>query len=64
MHSLDEVPDDTIAKLMSLHQVIITGHQAFLITEALRNIATTTLYNLECLQQGIDNGNLLAKRCG
>ena len=39
--------DETIARLMTFPNVIITGHQAFLTNEALAQIAKTTLKNLD-----------------
>ena len=41
------VDDDTLLQLLSLPNVIVTSHQAFLTHEALKNIAETTLQNLE-----------------
>lgn len=38
--------DDTLARLISMPNVIVTSHQAFLTNEALTNIAETTLQNL------------------
>lgn len=38
--------DDTLARLISMPNVIVTSHQAFLTVEALTNIAETTLQNL------------------
>lgn len=38
--------DDTLARLISMPNVIVTSHQAFLTNEALENIAQTTLENL------------------
>ncbi len=38
--------DDTLARLLSFHNVILTSHQAFFTKEALTNIATTTLQNI------------------
>ncbi|MBQ3490804.1 MAG: 2-hydroxyacid dehydrogenase [Clostridia bacterium] len=38
--------DDTLARLISMPNVIVTSHQAFLTEEALENIAQTTLENL------------------
>lgn len=40
------IQDDTLARLLSLHNVIITSHQAFLTNEALKSIAEVTLQNL------------------
>lgn len=45
--SNDIIDDDTLARLVSLPNVLITSHQAFLTQEALRNIATTTMENLK-----------------
>ena len=42
-HILD---DDTLARLISMPNVIVTSHQAFLTEEALSNIAETTVENL------------------
>ncbi len=38
--------DDTLARLISMPNVIVTSHQAFLTREALTNIADTTLNNI------------------
>lgn len=38
--------DDTLARLISMPNVIVTSHQAFLTEEALDNIAETTILNL------------------
>ncbi len=38
--------DDTLARLISMPNVIVTGHQAFLTEEALQNIAKTTADNI------------------
>lgn len=49
------IQDDQIQRLMSFPNVLITAHQAFFTDEALGQIATTTLNNIEQL---IKNGNL------
>lgn len=41
------VDDDTLARLISMPNVIVTSHQAFLTNEALSNIADTTLGNIK-----------------
>ncbi|MBQ7040300.1 MAG: 2-hydroxyacid dehydrogenase [Clostridia bacterium] len=41
--------DDTLARLISMPNVIVSSHQAFLTEEALSNIAETTVYNLVSL---------------
>ena len=49
-HILD---DDTLARLISMPNVIVTSHQAFLTEEALVSIAETTLANLrDMLEKG------------
>ncbi len=40
------VNDDTLARLISMPNVIVTSHQAFLTNEALKNIADTTFDNI------------------
>ena len=40
------VNDDVLARLISMPNVIVTSHQAFLTAEALSNIADTTLNNI------------------
>jgi len=56
-HSEDILQDDTIARLMTLRNVMITSHQAFLTDTALKNIAKTTMENLDCLEKGITCAN-------
>ena len=38
--------DDTLARLLSMPNVLVTSHQAFLTEEALGNIAETTIANI------------------
>lgn len=40
------MPDDELARLISMPNVLLTSHQAFLTKEALENIAETTMENL------------------
>ena len=40
------IQDDVLARLISMPNVIVTSHQAFLTEEALSNIAETTVQNL------------------
>ena len=51
-HSEDILQDDLIARLMSFRNVLITSHQAFLTDTALKNIADTTINNLNCFTDG------------
>lgn len=44
--------DPTLSELLSMDNVIITGHQAFLTKEALEAIETTTIHNLDCWEKG------------
>ena len=39
------VEDDTLARLITMPNVLVTSHQAFLTEEALQNIAETTVQN-------------------
>ena len=60
-HILD---DDTLARLISMPNVIVTSHQAFLTNEALENIAEITAQNL---QEFFNTGmckNELCYHCG
>lgn len=50
-HSENIIQDDTISRLMTFQNVLITGHQGFLTETSLQNIAKTTLYNLDCFEQ-------------
>jgi len=43
--------DDTLARLISMPNVIVSSHQAFLTEEALSNIAQTTVNNLVALER-------------
>jgi D-lactate dehydrogenase len=56
-HSDEMINDDVLARLMTFPNVIITSHQAFLTTEALNNIALTTLNNLSDFENGKSNNN-------
>lgn len=51
-HILD---DDRLARLLSMPNVIVTSHQAFLTEEALNNIAETTLSNAVNFVNGTPN---------
>ena len=44
--------DDVLARLISMPNVLITSHQAFLTFEALANIAQTTLHTIAAFEQG------------
>ena len=52
--STDIMTDDTLARLLTFPNVIITGHQAFLTTNALKNLAETTLENVKAFGAGVE----------
>ncbi len=56
--------DDTLARLISMPNVIVSSHQAFLTEEALENIAETTVQNIVDLTQKKQCANELCFRCG
>lgn len=49
--------DDTLARLMTFPNVLITSHQGFLTEEALTQIAVITLNNITAFEQGQKSGN-------
>ncbi len=49
--SEDIIQDDDIQRLMSFPNVLITAHQAFFTQEAMEQIATTTLNNIQLLSE-------------
>ena len=61
-HILD---DELLSRLITMPNVIVTSHQAFLTTEALNNIAETTVGNiLSCFDKDGACNNELCYRCG
>lgn len=50
--SNDVIQDDIFRRLSACHNVLFTGHQAFLTAEALISISETTLENLRLLANG------------
>jgi len=50
--SNDVIQDDIFRRLSACHNVLFTGHQAFLTAEALISISQTTLENLRQLEKG------------
>ncbi len=50
--SNDVIQDDIFRRLSACHNVLFTGHQAFLTAEALISISQTTLENLRQLESG------------
>ncbi len=51
--------DDVLVKIVSMPNVILTSHQAYLTHEALSNIAGTTLQNLEDYFEGRELKNVI-----
>ena len=56
--------DDTLARLISMPNVLVTSHQAFLTEEALENIAETTVKNIVQLFETHQCPNQLCYRAG
>lgn len=57
------IDDDTISRLISLPNVLITAHQAFLTREALEQIAETTLQNITDFEKGnINEANQVSSK--
>lgn len=50
--SNDVIQDDVFRRLSACHNVLFTGHRAFLTAEALISISETTLGNLQQLDKG------------
>jgi len=46
------ITDDLLKQLIEMPNVILTPHQAFATKEALLRIAETTMYNLDCWEEG------------
>lgn len=59
-HILD---DDIMARLLSMPNVIVTSHQAFLTKEALQNIAETTISNIETYFNSGETPNEVCYQC-
>jgi D-lactate dehydrogenase len=55
------IQDDTIQRLMSFSNVLITGHQGFFTREAMEKIAHTTLENISNLEKNLPlaSGNIV-----
>lgn len=57
------IQDDVLARLISMPNVIVTSHQAFLTREALANIADTTLGNIQEFFEKGSSVNELCYKC-
>lgn len=51
-HSKTGIKDGQLKELISMPNVLMTPHQAFATYEALERIAETTIYNLDCWEEG------------
>ena len=49
--SNEVIPDDTLSRLLTFPNVVITGHQAFFTKDALQCIAETTLRNIAAIER-------------
>ena len=58
------VEDDTLARLISMPNVIVTSHQGYLTKEALNNIAETTVENILLFEKNGTCPNELCYHCG
>lgn len=59
-HSKEVLQDDTFARLLTFKNVLITGHQAFLTHEALKQNIETTFANLNAWAEGKKSENEIA----
>ncbi len=59
--STNIIEDDTIQRLMSFPNVLVTAHQAFFTTEALQQIAEVSLNNIKMLMEGKKLDNIAAQ---
>ena len=51
------VQDDVFVRLLTFPNVIVTAHQAYFTSDALPNIAETTLGNISAFERGERSGN-------
>jgi D-lactate dehydrogenase len=51
-HEGEILDDEIISRLMTFHNVLITGHQGFFTRESLSEIANVTIQNLRCFEEG------------
>jgi len=59
-HSSDIIQDDTLMRLLSFPNVLVTSHQAFFTREAMENIAAVTMGNLDDFAAGRQTPNQVA----
>jgi len=58
--SSEIVQDDVFMRLLGFPNVIVTAHQAYFTSDALRNIAEETLANISAFERGEKSGNEVA----
>ncbi len=61
--SSDVLTDDTLARLLTFPNVVVTSHQAFFTQEALEAIAETTLHNIKQFEEGKPLENEICYQC-
>ena len=61
--SSDVMTDDTLARLLTFPNVLVTSHQGFFTQEALRAIAETTLANVKAYEDGQPLENEICYQC-
>ncbi|MBI9097325.1 MAG: 2-hydroxyacid dehydrogenase [Spirochaetaceae bacterium] len=61
--SASMIMDDILARLLTFNNVLITSHQAFLTTEALENISTTTLESINSFFKSEKLENEICYQC-
>lgn len=59
--SAEIITDDTIQRLMSFPNVLVTGHQAFFTEEAMDQIAHTTLHSISEIVSGREDVDVIIK---
>lgn len=57
--SNEVIPDDTLSRLLTFPNIVITGHQAFFTRDAMQCIAETTLCNISDIEQTGDSPNIV-----
>ncbi|MCK5130203.1 MAG: 2-hydroxyacid dehydrogenase [Clostridiales bacterium] len=62
--SSDILEDDTLARLLTLHNVLVTAHQGFFTKEALESIANVTLENIKEFEENKMLTNEICYKCG
>ncbi|MFI1099944.1 2-hydroxyacid dehydrogenase [Streptomyces melanogenes] len=60
--SLEVVSDDTLARLVTFPNVVVTSHQAYYTEEAVGQIVAATVENVEAYVAGRRTGNVLVPR--